>query len=83
MARCSCCTCASAEPTKFGVIPSTESPADARSLVDDAVQKLTAAGVKAAGTARNSVFGYAAKEILAEAEKRRRRSDRDGLTRPR
>lgn len=58
------------EPTKFGVIPSTESPADANSLVDDAVQKLTAAGVKAAGTARNSVFGYAAREILAEADSR-------------
>jgi nucleotide-binding universal stress UspA family protein len=58
------------EPTKFGVLPSVESQADASSLVDDAVQKLTAAGVKAAGTVRNSVFGYAAREILAEAESR-------------
>ena len=58
------------EPTKFGVLPSVESPADASSLVDDAVQKLTAAGVKAAGTVRNSVFGYAAREILAEADSR-------------
>ena len=58
------------EPTKFGIAPSLETPADARSLVDDAVDKLTAAGVKAAGTARESVFGYAAKEIIAEGEKR-------------
>jgi nucleotide-binding universal stress UspA family protein len=58
------------EPTKFGVIQSTESPGEARSFVDEAVQKLTAAGVKAAGAARESVFGYAAREIIAEADNR-------------
>jgi len=58
------------EPTKFGVATSTESAAGARSLVDDAVQKLAAAGVQAAGAARESVFGYAAREIIAEAGSR-------------
>jgi nucleotide-binding universal stress UspA family protein len=56
------------EPAKFGGLTSDETPGDARSFVDDAVQKLTTAGVKAAGAARDSVFGYAARERIAEAD---------------
>lgn len=58
------------EPAKFGGVTSAETPDDARSFVDDAVQKLTAAGVKAAGAARNAIYGFAAREIIGEADKR-------------
>ena len=71
------------EPTKFGVIPSIESPGDAESLVDDAVQKLTAAGVKAAGTARNRCSAMPRREIHRRGGQPRRGRDRDGVTRPR
>lgn len=54
------------EASKFAVT-SDETPGEARSVVDEAVRRLTAAGVKVAGTARDSVFGYAAREIIAEA----------------
>lgn len=54
------------EPSKF-ITPPIETASEARKLVDDAVQKLADAGVKAAGLVRESVFGYAAKEIIAEA----------------
>jgi nucleotide-binding universal stress UspA family protein len=57
------------EPSKF-MTPPIETPGEARSLVDDAVQKLADAGVKATGLARESVFGYAAREIIAEAKNR-------------
>ena len=57
------------EPSKFGVT-STETSSHAQSVVDQAVQKLTAAGVKASGTARDSLFGLAAREILSEADSR-------------
>jgi nucleotide-binding universal stress UspA family protein len=56
------------EPSKFGVT-STETSSDAQSVVDHAVQKLTAAGVKASGAARDSAFGFAAREILSEADR--------------
>jgi nucleotide-binding universal stress UspA family protein len=56
------------EAAKFGGATSAETPDDARSVVDEAVQKLSVGGVKAAGTARDSVFGYAAREIIAEAD---------------
>jgi nucleotide-binding universal stress UspA family protein len=57
------------EPSKFGVT-STETSSDALSVVDEAVQKLTAAGVKASGTARDSLFGFAARAIISEADSR-------------
>lgn len=57
------------EPSKF-MTPPIETPSEARTLVDDAVQKLVDAGVKATGLVRESIFGYAAKEITAEAKNR-------------
>ena len=57
------------EPAKYG-LTSNETISDAQSVVDGAVQKLVAAGVKAAGTARDSILGLAAKEIISEADSR-------------
>jgi nucleotide-binding universal stress UspA family protein len=57
------------EPSKVGVT-SAETSNDAQTFVDQAVHKLTAAGVQASGAARDSLFGYAAKEIIAEAGRR-------------
>jgi nucleotide-binding universal stress UspA family protein len=57
------------EPSKFGVT-SIETSSGAQSVVDAAVQKLTAAGVKASGTARDSLFGFAARAIISEADSR-------------
>jgi nucleotide-binding universal stress UspA family protein len=55
------------EPSKFGTT-ATETTGHAQATVDAAVQKLTAAGISAAGTARDAIFGYAAREIVAEAK---------------
>ncbi len=56
------------EPSKFGVT-FIETASDAHSVADQAVQKLIAAGVKASGAAKDSLFGFAAREILAEADR--------------
>jgi nucleotide-binding universal stress UspA family protein len=55
------------EPAKFGTTAS-ETTGEAQAEIDTAVQKLTAAGVSAAGTVRDAIFGYAAREIVAEAK---------------
>jgi nucleotide-binding universal stress UspA family protein len=57
------------EASKFGVT-SIETSSDAQSVVDEGVQKLTTAGVKASGTVRDSLFGFAAREIISEADSR-------------
>ncbi len=57
------------EPSKFG-ITSAETSSESRSFVDEAVQELTTAGVKASGITRDCVFGFAAREIIAEAGSR-------------
>jgi nucleotide-binding universal stress UspA family protein len=57
------------EPSKFGAT-SIETAGDAQSVADQAVQKLTAAGAKASGVARDSLFGFAAREIVPEAGSR-------------
>lgn len=57
------------EPSKFGTTTSETSGA-AQAEVDTAVQKLTAAGISAAGIVRDAIFGYAAREIVAEAKDR-------------
>ena len=46
---------------------SRESPDEAQLTVDAAVEELTAAGVTARGEVRNTIFGYAAREIVADA----------------
>lgn len=55
------------EPSKFVTLPS-ETSSEAHAAVDTAVEKLMAAGVKAAGAVKDSVFGYAAREIITEAK---------------
>jgi nucleotide-binding universal stress UspA family protein len=57
------------EPSKFGATV-TETTSEAQTFVDTAVQMLTAAGVKASGTVRETIFCYAAKEIVNEADSR-------------
>jgi nucleotide-binding universal stress UspA family protein len=46
-----------------------ESPAEAQMAVDGAVAEFASAGITAHGEVRNTVFGYAAREILDEARK--------------
>ena len=55
------------EPTRFGVT-STESEEEAQAFVDAAVGKLTATGISARGSARDTLFGHTAREIIADAE---------------
>jgi nucleotide-binding universal stress UspA family protein len=57
------------EPSKF-MAAANETTEDAQATVDSAVQKLTAAGITTAGTVRDAIFGYAAREIVAEAKNR-------------
>ena len=45
----------------------TETIDEAQENVDAAVGELTEAGVKAHGIVRNTIYGYAAREIIAEA----------------
>ena len=45
----------------------TETIDEAQANVDAAVAELTEAGVKAHGIVRNTTYGYAAREIVAEA----------------
>jgi nucleotide-binding universal stress UspA family protein len=57
------------EPSKF-MTTANETTGEAQATVDTAVQKLAAAGITAAGTVRDAIFGYAAREIVAEAKNR-------------
>jgi nucleotide-binding universal stress UspA family protein len=52
---------------QMGDVPS-ESAADAGSPVSAAVEELTKAGVTAHGEVRNTTFGHAAREIMADAK---------------
>ena len=52
---------------QMGDVPS-ESAADAGSPVSAAVEELTKAGVTAHGEVRNTTYGHAAREILADAK---------------
>lgn len=54
---------------RAGLIAS-ETNDDAQEAVDTAVAKLTGAGVKAQGMVRNTMYGHAAREIIAEARAR-------------
>ena len=53
---------------KTGVLTPDETMDDANAKVASAVEALTAAGVKAHGEVRNTIFGYAAREIVADAQ---------------
>lgn len=53
---------------KTGMIVMDETSDDARAAVSAAVEILTQAGVKAHGEVRNTLFGYAAGEIVDDAK---------------
>ena len=53
---------------KTGVIPANETTDDANAAVAASVDALTRAGVKAHGEVRNTIFGYAAREIVNDAQ---------------
>jgi nucleotide-binding universal stress UspA family protein len=46
----------------------TESNDEAQAQVDAAVEELTKAGIKAHGVVRNTIYGYAAREIVEDAK---------------
>ena len=52
---------------KTGLLTSTESSDEASAAVTDAVEQLTQAGIKAHAVVRDTVFGYAAREIVSDA----------------
>jgi len=53
---------------KTGVLPADETTDDANAAVAASVDVLTQAGVKAHGEVRNTIFGYAAREIINDAK---------------
>jgi nucleotide-binding universal stress UspA family protein len=53
---------------KTGVLPVDETGDEASAAVAAAVDSLTQAGVKAHGEVRNTIFGYAAREIVNDAQ---------------
>ena len=53
---------------KAGLIPPRETADDAQAQVDSAVEELTKAGIKAHGVVRNTLYGYAAREIVEDAK---------------
>jgi len=53
---------------KTGVIPPDETADDANAKVAACVETLAQAGVKAHGEVRNTIFGYAAREIVNDAK---------------
>jgi nucleotide-binding universal stress UspA family protein len=52
---------------RTGMTMADETPPEARAAVAAAVDKLTAAGVKAYGDVRNTLHGYAARDIVDDA----------------
>jgi nucleotide-binding universal stress UspA family protein len=53
---------------KTGVMPADETTDEANAAVAASVEVLTQAGVKAHGEVRNTIFGYAAREIVNDAQ---------------
>lgn len=53
---------------KTGVLPADETADDANAAVAASVEVLTRAGVEAHGEVRNTIFGYAAREIVNDAQ---------------
>ena len=53
---------------KTGMVVSDESTEEADAAVAASVEVLTQAGVRAHGEVRNTIFGYAAREIVADAQ---------------
>ena len=55
---------------RTGLLTSRESAEDAGADVSSSVDTLTKAGIKAHGVVRDTLFGHAANEIVAEAKER-------------
>jgi len=53
---------------KTGLVAIDETTEDANAAVAASVEVLTQAGVRAHGEVRNTIFGYAAREIVADAQ---------------
>jgi nucleotide-binding universal stress UspA family protein len=53
---------------RAGVAMPTETADEAQEKVDAAVEELTRAGIKAHGVVRNTVYGYAGREIIEDAK---------------
>jgi nucleotide-binding universal stress UspA family protein len=53
---------------KTGTMPADETTDEANAAVAASVDMLTQAGVKAHGEVRNTIFGYAAREIVNDAK---------------
>ena len=53
---------------KTGALTTDETTDDANAAVAAAVDVLTEAGIKAHGEVRNTIFGYAAREIVSDAQ---------------
>lgn len=53
---------------KAGMLPPTETSSEAEKAVQATVETLTEAGVKAHGEVRNTIFGYAAADIVNDAK---------------
>jgi nucleotide-binding universal stress UspA family protein len=51
-----------------GGMIATETPDEAQTNVDAAVEELTRAGIKAHGVVRTTTYGYAAREIVEDAK---------------
>jgi len=54
---------------RAGLAPPDETADDARAQVDAAVGELTKAGITAHGEVRNTLYGYAAREIVDDAKR--------------
>ncbi|WP_187366536.1 universal stress protein [Trebonia kvetii] len=52
---------------RAGALPPRETPSEAEAEVKASVEILTQAGVKAHGVVKNTGYGYAAREIVADA----------------
>ncbi len=52
---------------RAGTLPPLETPDEANAEVATSVETLTQAGVKAHGTVRRTMYGHAAREIVADA----------------
>jgi nucleotide-binding universal stress UspA family protein len=53
---------------RAGLVPPAEPADQAQTEVDAMVEELTAAGIKAHGVVRNTIYGYAAREIVEDAK---------------
>ena len=80
--KCGCCTCVSSRWAAGPAPPPLETPDEANAEVATSVETLSQAGVKAHGMVRKTMYGHAAREIVADAIEHGLRRYRDGLAWP-